>query len=153
MKFRYTTKFSHSLFLPKIQENLMFVKKCTGMNTEKSLSLKVKHFHQNIRTYLDQWLAKYCVLEINLSKERCWLASWEVFANKFCLSQIQLGILALVTMPGKFCNFSLFPTLKLAENCYLNMNISFLEKWQFNHKLGPLSLLQTFCAWKAVLTI
>ena len=56
----------------------------------------------------------------------------EVLANKFGLSQIQLGILVLVTTPGKFCNFSpllnlerAFPALKLTENCYLNMNISF----------------------------
>ena len=56
----------------------------------------------------------------------------EVLANNFGLSQIQLGILVLVTTPGKFCNFSpllnlerAFPALKLTENCYLNMNISF----------------------------
>ena len=56
----------------------------------------------------------------------------EVLANKFGLSQIQLGILVLVTTPGKFCNYPpllnlerAFPALKLTENCYLNMNISF----------------------------
>ena len=56
----------------------------------------------------------------------------EVLANNFGLSQIQLGILVLVTTPGKFCNFPpllnlerAFPALKLTENCYLNMNISF----------------------------
>ena len=68
----------------------------------------------------------------------------EVLANKFGLSKIQLGILLLVTTPGKFCNCSpllslerTFPALKLTENCYLNMNIYFLEKCQFNHKLCP----------------
>ena len=56
----------------------------------------------------------------------------EVLANKFGLSQIQLEISVLVTTPGKFCNFSpfssleiAFPALRLTENCYLNMNISF----------------------------
>ena len=56
----------------------------------------------------------------------------EVLADNFSLSQMQLGILVLVTTPGKFCNFSpllnlerAFPALKLTENCYLNMNISF----------------------------
>ena len=66
------------------------------------------------------------------------IASWEeserreVLANKFDLSKIQMGILVLVTMPRKSCNFSallsletVFPALKLIENCYLNMNISF----------------------------
>ena len=53
----------------------------------------------------------------------------EVLANKFSLSQIQLGGLGLVATPGKFCNFSLLlsletvvPSLKLTQNCYLNMN-------------------------------
>ena len=56
----------------------------------------------------------------------------EALANNFGLSQIQLGILVLVTTPGKFCNFSpllnlerAFQALKLTENYYLNMNISF----------------------------
>ena len=66
------------------------------------------------------------------------IASWEeserreVLANKFDLSKIQMGILVLVTMSRKSCNFSallsletVFPALKLTENCYLNMNISF----------------------------
>ena len=35
----------------------------------------------------------------------------EVLANKFGLSQIQLGILVVVTAPGKFCNFSPFLSL------------------------------------------
>ena len=73
----------------------------------------------------------------------------EVLVNNFGLCQIQLGILVLVATSKIFDNFSpllnlkrAFPVLKLAENCYLNMNIFFLEKWQFNNKLGPLSLLQ-----------
>ena len=55
-----------------------------------------------------------------------------MFANKFALSQIQLGILVLVTTPAKFRNFfpllsleRAFPAHKLTENYYLNMNISF----------------------------
>ena len=51
-------------------------------------------------------------------------------ANKFGLSQTQLGSLGGVTMPGKFCNFlphleTVFAALKLTQNCYINMNISF----------------------------
>ena len=56
----------------------------------------------------------------------------EVLANKFDLSEIQMGIVVLVTTSRKSCNFSallsletVFPGLKLTENCYLNMNISF----------------------------
>ena len=89
-------------------------------------------------------IGKILHIEKDMSKERCWLTGWEVLANKFRLSEIQLGILVLVTMSGKFCNFSpllsleiAFPALKLAEICYLNINISFLEKCQFNHKLVP----------------
>ena len=66
------------------------------------------------------WFWKYCILE----------RIWAKRANKFGLSQIQLGILLLVKTTGKFCNFSPFlsldielPALKLTENCYLNMKI------------------------------
>ena len=59
----------------------------------------------------------------------------EVLANKFALSQIQLGILVLVPTTGKICNFSTFlileiafPALKLTEDCYLNLKISFSGK-------------------------
>ena len=46
-----------------------------------------------------------------------------------------------------------FPALKLAQICCINMNISFLENWQFrNHKLAP-PLLLTYQAWKSNLTI
>ena len=34
----------------------------------------------------------------------------------------------------------------------MNMNIFFLENWQFSHKLAP-HLLHTYRAWKSVLTI
>ena len=44
----------------------------------------------------------------------------------------------------KFCNFyphlsleTVFPALKLTQICCINMNIFFLENWQFNHKLAP----------------
>ena len=43
--------------------------------------------------------------------------------------------------PGKLCNgyphLSLETVLKLTQNCYINMNIFFLENWRFNHKLAP----------------
>ena len=50
----------------------------------------------------------------------------------------------------KFYNFypqwsleTVFPALKLMQICCINMNISFLENWQFNHKLVPLIYLHT----------
>ena len=59
----------------------------------------------------------------------------------------------------KFCNFyphlnleTVFPALKLTQIYCMDMNISFLENWQFlNHKLAP-SLLLTYQAWKSNLT-
>ena len=56
----------------------------------------------------------------------------------------------------KFFNFYLhlscetvFPALKLTQICCINMNISFLENWQFlNHKLAPPILLK-YQAWKS----
>ena len=51
----------------------------------------------------------------------------------------------------KFCNFyahlnleTVFPALKLTQICCININISFLENWQFNHKLAPPLLLLTY---------
>ena len=45
----------------------------------------------------------------------------------------------------KRCNFyphlsleTIFLALKLIQICCINMNTSFLENWQFNHKLAPL---------------
>ena len=50
----------------------------------------------------------------------------EVLTKKFGLSQMQLGDLGGVPMPGKLCNFvpllnlgTAFPALKLTRNCYL----------------------------------
>ena len=47
----------------------------------------------------------------------------------------------------KFCNFyphlslkTIFLGLKLTQNCCKNMNISFLENWQFNQRLALLLL-------------
>ena len=62
--------------------------------------------------------------------------------------------------PGKACNIyshlilqKVFPGLKLTQNCYINIHTFFYKNWQFNHKLDPLSLLQTYRAWKTMLTI
>ena len=60
----------------------------------------------------------------------------------------------------KFCNFyphlslgTVFPVLKLTQIFCINMNISFLENWQFlNHKLAP-SLLLTYQGLQNNLTI
>ena len=52
--------------------------------------------------------------------------------NKFGLFQLQLESLGEVKTPGKFCNYfphlsfeTVFPVLKLTQNCYIKMNISF----------------------------
>ena len=92
----------------------------------KNKNAVFKHFHQNIRP----------IWTNNWNKIAHWEESErrELLANKFGLSQIQLGILVLVTAPGKFCSFS--PSFKLgksisstqavrlSDNCYFNMNIS-----------------------------
>ena len=44
--------------------------------------------------------------------------------------------------PRKILQF--LPSFKLTQNCYINMNIFFLENWQFNHKLDhPFSCKHT----------
>ena len=50
----------------------------------------------------------------------------------------------------KFCNFyphlileTEFLKLKLTQTCYINMKNYFIENWQFNHKLTPLSYTHT----------
>ena len=59
----------------------------------------------------------------------------------------------------KFCIFNpqlslekVFPALKLTQICCINMIISFLENWEFNHKLTP-PLLLTYQVWRSILTI
>ena len=49
------------------------------------------------------------------------------------------------------CLETVFP-LKLTQIYYKNMNIFFLENWQFNNRL-TLCLLHTHLAWNAILTI
>ena len=60
---------------------------------------------------------------------------------------------------GKFCNFYphlnfvvVLPALRLTQILCINIKNSFLENWQFNHKLA-LPLLCTYQAWKTILTI
>ena len=109
-----------------------------------------KYMHQNIPELLvffvwyfltlRCYLLDYCSYYI-CTNDGDNVAYWEeserieVLANNFGLSQIQLGILVLVTKSVKFCNFSpllklerAFPALILTENFYLNMNISFSWK-------------------------
>ena len=51
--------------------------------------------------------------------------------------------------PSIFTKETVFPELKLPQNCYIN-SIVFLENWLFNHKLtSPL----LHCLWKTILTI
>ena len=47
---------------------------------------------------------------------------------------------------------TVFLPLKLTQIFCINMNIYFLENWQFNHKSVP-HLLHTYQAWKTVLKI
>ena len=47
---------------------------------------------------------------------------------------------------------AVFTALKLTQVCCRNINICFLENWEFNHKLTP-PLLLIYQAWKSILTI
>ena len=55
----------------------------------------------------------------------------ELKANKCGLFQINSGNLRIGATPGKFCYYShlrletVFPALKLTQNCYIFVNISF----------------------------
>ena len=62
--------------------------------------------------------------------------------------------------PEKVCKIyshlsleTVFPVLKLTQNFYINIHTFFLKNWQLNHKLVPLLRLQTYRAWKTMLTI
>ena len=62
--------------------------------------------------------------------------------------------------PEKVCKIyshlsleTIFPVLKLTQNFYINIHTFFLKNWQLNHKLVPLLFLQTYRAWKTMLTI
>ena len=62
--------------------------------------------------------------------------------------------------PEKVCKIyshlsleTVFPVLKLTQNFYINIHTFFLKNWQLNHKLVPLLFLQTYRAWKTMLTI
>ena len=77
-------------------------------------------------------------------------------ANKCSLCQIHLGYLRVNATSRKLGSFYshlsleiVFPTLNLAQNCYINIiwvPLSFF----YNHALF---LLQSFYAWKTILTI
>ena len=101
---------------------------------------------------IDQWLGKdFCILERIRSKQGVDVQFWFV-----------LNTSGGTATPWKVCNIyshlsleTVFPFLKLTQKCYINTHTFFLKNWPFNHKLGPLSLLllQTYCAWKTMLTI
>ena len=55
----------------------------------------------------------------------------EVLANNFGLSQIQLGILVLVTTPGKFCNFSPLLNLERDRELFKYEHLFFLKNFNF----------------------
>ena len=148
----YTTKFSHSLFLLKTQKNLyggiqkVLRSKFSNFAPPCCLSLLVlhpdwkplfllkikikqnpdcpnkeynailKHIHQNIRAYFRS--------KKNPSKVRRWQTS-------LVCSKCSWGSGGVVIL-GRFSNFephlsleTVFPALKLTQNCYIIMNISF----------------------------
>lgn len=81
----------------------------------------------------------------------------EATANECSSFQKQLGQLG-GTAPGKFHNFyphltfdTIFRVHKLIRNCYLNMNIFFLQNWKFLIMNWPSSY--THQAWKTYPTI
>ena len=72
-------------------------------------------------------------LKKNLSKARRWHTS-----------VIPITTRELEASRGTVCNFyshlsleTVFPALKLTQNCCRNVKISFLENWQLNHNLFP----------------
>ena len=83
----------------------------------------------------------------NLSEMRCWQTSL------VCL-KCSWGDWEGAATPEIFCIFppllsleTVFSALKLTQNCYLNMNISFfLKTGNLIKKWVPLSFLQTYCA-------
>ena len=90
------------------------------------------HIHQNIRAYPRS--KKICTDQdyeniIAYSEES---EQREMQANKFGLFQTYLGGLRVSATSGKFDYFyshlsleTVFPALKLTQNCYINVNISF----------------------------
>ena len=98
-----------------------------------------KYMHRNIPELLVFFVWYFSILRCYFSDDHSYMYQWsltiKVLANNFGLPQIRLGILVLVTTPGKFCNFTsllnlewAFPVLKLIEHCYLDMYISL--SWQ-----------------------
>ena len=76
---------------------------------------------------IGQWLGKYCILGWNWAKRGAAKQVW------FVPNTVRQS--GLVATPEKFCNFSpllsletVVPALKLTQNCYVNMNISFSWK-------------------------
>ena len=85
-----------------------------------------------------------------------WSLGWQVWFVPYCKLLVGLGTGSTATW--KFCNLyqhlcfeTIFPNLKMTENCYLQY-IFFLENWQFNHRLTP-PLLCHMLYWKTILTI
>ena len=58
----------------------------------------------------------------------------------------------IFTIFAKFMLGNSIHCTQLTQICCININIYFLEKWQFNHNLAP-PFLHTYQAWKTVLTI
>ena len=101
----------------------------------------IRAYPSSKKIYIDRWMGEHCIL----GKQRRSKAS----ANKRGSFQKQLGGLRRWQWCNlrKLCNFyphvrleTVFPALKLSQNCYINMNI-------------PHSLHHIYRAWENILTI
>ena len=110
--FHCVVSFLHRFFLPDqyiiyIDDKYKNDDKYTHQNIPELLVFFVWH-SPTLRCYLLDYRSYYIC-----TNDRDYVAYWEeterieMLANNFSLSQIQLGILVLVTTPGKFCNFPL----------------------------------------------
>ena len=130
--------------------------------TNRGLELNINTVNRYINTSTSinciYSLACFCFDTNILNKFSCLVCTWfQYLLYKFKRhSKLHLNshpIENLLTFASvyliKFRNFYphlsleiVFPALKLAQICCINMNISFLENWQFlNHKLAPPLLL------------
>ena len=109
----------------------------------------------------------FCSDSNDLIRFSCLVCTWFQYLyikSKDTVNCIRTPIKNFLTFASgylvKFCNCyphlsleTVLLALKLTQIwCCINVNMSFLENWKFNHKLAPL-LLQTHQAWKTVFTI
>ena len=109
---------------------------CSDTNT------MLKTFSCLVCTWFKHWLYKFkrhSKLDLNSHSIKNLLTFASGNLMKFYNFYLQLGLETVL------------PALKQTQICCINMNISFLQNWQFTQKLTP-PLLLTYQAWKSILT-